>query len=153
MHSFQLGLQSDACRRVTMVTPRRNYISLDVVGRQRLQSSSTSHRRVAEPQRQDRLPNAVLAEISLYQRWRERHVVTLATSSVPLHVLCSNFNYKPQADSRQQHLALYMECHLLEVTVMVEVTCRQMECTHFNLDNSRMPAVAQHHQTKIDEHN
>ena len=25
---------------------------------------------------------------------------------------------------------------------MIKVTSRHMECTHFNLDNSRMPAVA-----------
>ena len=34
----------------------------------------------------------------------------------------SNFNYKPQAESRQQHLALYMDRHLRSVAIMIEVT-------------------------------
>ena len=29
---------------------------------------------------------------------------------------------------------------------MIEVTSRHMECTHFNVDYSQMPAVALHHQ-------
>ena len=49
---------------------------------------------------------------------------------------------KPLAESHQQHLALYMECHLRRVTIMIEVTSRHPEWTHFNLDYSRMPAVA-----------
>ena len=55
----------------------------------------------------------------------------------------SNFNSKPQTESRQQHLGLYMDRHLYLVTIMIEVTSRHMECTHFNPDNSQMPAVAQ----------
>ena len=42
----------------------------------------------------------------------------------------SNFNYKPQVEGRQQHLALYMDCHLRSVAIMIEVTSHQMECTH-----------------------
>ena len=57
---------------------------------------------------------------------------------------CSNLNYKPQAESRQQHLVLYMDRHLRSTAVMIEVTGRHMECTHFNLDYSQIPAVAQH---------
>ena len=49
-----------------MVTLRRSYISTVVVGRQLLQSSSTSHRRVAVPQRRDRLP---------LNSWRESHLL------------------------------------------------------------------------------
>ena len=33
--------------------------------------------------------------------------------------------------------------HLRSVAIMIEVTSRHMECTHVNLDYSRMPAVAQ----------
>ena len=54
----------------------------------------------------------------------------------------SNFNYKPQLESRQQHLALYMDRHLRSVAIMIEVTSRHMECTHFNPNYSRMPVVA-----------
>ena len=54
----------------------------------------------------------------------------------------SNFNYKPQVESRQQHLDLYMDRHLRSVAIMTEVTSRHMECTHSNADYSRMPAVA-----------
>ena len=35
-----------------------------------------------------------------------------------------------------------MDRHLLSVAIMIEVTSRRMECTHFNLDYSRMHAVA-----------
>ena len=49
--------------------------------------------------------------------------------------------YKLQAESRQQHLALYMDRHLRSVAIMIEVTSHHMECTHFNLDYSQMPAV------------
>ena len=45
----------------------------------------------------------------------------------------SNFNYKPQAESRQQHLSLYMDRHLRSVAIIIEMTGRHMECTHFNL--------------------
>ena len=54
----------------------------------------------------------------------------------------SNFNYKPQAESQQQHFALYMYCLLLSLAIIIEVTSRHMECTHFNLAYSQMPAVA-----------
>ena len=54
----------------------------------------------------------------------------------------SNFNYKQQVESRQQHLALYMDRHLHSLAIMIEVTSRHTECTHFNLDYSRMPPVA-----------
>ena len=46
--------------------------------------------------------------------------------------LCSNYNYKPQTESHQPHLALYANCHLRSVAIMIEVTSRHMECTHFN---------------------
>ena len=42
--SIKPGLQPGACRCATMVTPQRSYISPDVAGRQRLQSSNRSHR-------------------------------------------------------------------------------------------------------------
>ena len=54
----------------------------------------------------------------------------------------SNFNYKPQIESHQQHVASYMECHLHSVAIMTEMTSRHMECTHFNLDYSQISAVA-----------
>ena len=57
----------------------------------------------------------------------------------------SNFNYKQQVESRQQHLALYMDCHLRSVAITIEVTSRHTEYTHFNLDYSRIPAVALHY--------
>ena len=41
--------------------------------------------------------------------------------------LCSNlnnFNYKPQVESRQQHLAIYTERHLRLVAIMIEATSR-----------------------------
>ena len=49
----------------------------------------------------------------------------------------SNFNYKPQAESHQQHLALYTNRHLRSVAIMIEVISRHTECTHFNLDYSQ----------------
>ena len=56
---------------------------------------------------------------------------------------CSNLNYyKPQTESHQQHLALYMDRHLSLVAIMIEVTSRHMKCTHFHSHYSRMPAVA-----------
>ena len=55
---------------------------------------------------------------------------------------CSNLNYKPQVESRQQHLAFYTERHLCSVAIMIEVTSRHLECIHFNSDYSQMPAVA-----------
>ena len=45
--------------------------------------------------------------------------------------------------SRQQNLALYTERHLHSVAIMLEMTSRRVECTHFNLDFSQMPAVMQ----------
>ena len=54
----------------------------------------------------------------------------------------SNFNYKPQAESRQQHLALCMDRHLRSAAIMIEVTGRQTESTPFNQYYSQMPAVA-----------
>ena len=46
-----------------------------------------------------------------------------------LYLLClcsnlNNFKYKPQVESRQQHLALYTERHLRSVAIMIEVTSR-----------------------------
>ena len=55
---------------------------------------------------------------------------------------CSNFNYKPQTESRQQHLVLYMHRHLHSVDIMIEVTSRHTKFTHFILEFSQMPAVA-----------
>ena len=49
VHSFQLGLQSRCLSLRYNGDPAKKLHLLDVVGRQRLQSSSTSHRRVAEP--------------------------------------------------------------------------------------------------------
>ena len=46
-------------------------------------------------------------------------------------------------ESRQQHFALYMDCHLRLVGIMIEMTSRCMRCTRFNSDYSQMPAVAQ----------
>ena len=54
----------------------------------------------------------------------------------------SNFNYKPQTEGHQQHLASHMERQLLTVAIMIEVSSRYMKCTHFDLDCSQMPAVA-----------
>ena len=54
----------------------------------------------------------------------------------------SNFNHKPQVESRQQHLALYMDRQLRLAAIVIEVTSRHTECTHFNLDYSQMLAVA-----------
>ena len=56
----------------------------------------------------------------------------------------ATLNYKPQAESRQQHFALYIKRHLCLIAIMIEVTSRYTECNHFNLDYSQMPAVAQH---------
>ena len=53
-----------------------------------------------------------------------------------------NFNYKPQTESQQKHLVLYIDRHLRPVAIMIEVTSRHMECTDFNLVYSQMPAVA-----------
>ena len=50
-------------------------------------------------------------------------------------VAASNTNHK--------HLSLYMDRHLRSVAIMIEVTNRHMECTHFNLDYSQMSAIAQ----------
>ena len=49
---------------------------------------------------------------------------------------------KPQVESRQQHLASYMDRHLRSVAIMIEVTNRRTECTQFNLDDSQMSTVA-----------
>ena len=35
-----------------------------------------------------------------------------------------------------------MDRHLRSVAIVIEVTSRHMECTRFNLDYSRIPAVA-----------
>ena len=51
---------------------------------------------------------------------------------------CSNFNYKPQVESRQQHFALYTDGHLCSVAIVREVTSRHKKCTHFNLDYRQM---------------
>ena len=62
-----------------------------------------------------------------------------------INLLCSNlsnFNYKPQAESRQQHLALYVDCYLRSVAIRIEVTSRHIKCTYFDLDYSRMLALA-----------
>ena len=56
---------------------------------------------------------------------------------------CSKFNCKPQAESHQQHLALYMDRHLRSVVTMKEATSRHMQCTHFNFNYSQIPAVPQ----------
>ena len=40
----------------------------------------------------------------------------------------SNFNYKPQAESRQQHLSLYMDRYLRSVAMMIEVTSQHQGC-------------------------
>ena len=69
--------------------------------------------------------------------------------------MCSNLNnlnYKPQAESRQQHLALYIDRLLRSVTILTEVASRQMECTHFNWNYSRMPAVALHYHRRSNFH-
>ena len=49
--------------------------------------------------------------------------------------LCSNLSYKPQIESRQQHLALYTDCHLCLLDIMIVVTSRHIKCTHFNLES------------------
>ena len=51
----------------------------------------------------------------------------------------SNFNYKPQVESCQQYLALYLDCYLRALAVMMKVTCRHMEYSHFNLDYGCLP--------------
>ena len=57
--------------------------------------------------------------------------------------MCSNLiNYKPQVESRQQHLALYMDRFRPTVAIMIKVTSRRGECTLFNSDYSQLPAVA-----------
>ena len=50
---------------------------------------------------------------------------------------------QPLTESHQQHLALYMDRHLRSIAIMIEVTSRHVEYTHFDLDCSRMTAVAQ----------
>ena len=45
-------------------------------------------------------------------------------------------------ESHQEHMDLYMDRHLRSVYITIEMTSRHMECTHVNLDYSRMPAVA-----------
>ena len=52
---------------------------------------------------------------------------------------CSNFDYKPQTVSHQQHLDLYIDRLLRSLIVMIAVTSCHMECTDFNLDCSQMP--------------
>ena len=69
---------------------------------------------------------------------RKRRVDVCCTQEVRW---CSNFNYKPQTESRQQHVALYTENHARSAAIMIEETSRHMECTYFNLDYSQMPAV------------
>ena len=53
----------------------------------------------------------------------------------------SNLNYKPQAESHQ-HPGLYVDHYVQSAAIMIEVTSHHMECTHFNLDYSQMPAAA-----------
>ena len=60
-----------------------------------------------------------------------------------LYTNLSNFNCKPQVESRQQHLALYMDRRLRSVAILIEVTSRRMECTHLNVNYSWTPAVVQ----------
>ena len=58
---------------------------------------------------------------------------------IALYVLdnCSNRNYKPQMESHQQHLALYMKRHLHSATVMMDLTSCHTECTHLTLITAR----------------
>ena len=42
-----------------------------------------------------------------------------------------------------------MDRHLRLVAIMIEVTSRHAKCTHFNLDYSRMPAVARHYDRQL----
>ena len=51
-------------------------------------------------------------------------------------------NYKPQTESHQQHFGLYMERHLRSAAIIMEMTSRHTECTHFNLYYSQIPAAA-----------
>ena len=110
----------------TKVIPTWCYISLDVVRQHRLRSSSTSHRRVAEPQLQDRLPIEIFAGTLLTSSGKPHSLYVsgegmlrpqqpppfvrtspLAARACGGEFFCSDFNYKPQTESRQQHLALH----------------------------------------------
>ena len=41
-------------------------------------------------------------------------------------------------------MALYIDSRLRSIAIMIEVTSHRMECNHFNLDYSLMPADALH---------
>ena len=58
-------------------------------------------------------------------------VVEVATSLFESGSNLGNFNYKPQVESHQQHLALYRDRLLPMIPIMIEVANRHMECTHF----------------------
>ena len=148
---FQRGLQSDACRCATIETLRRNYISDGSVFSQTAQAIIKS----PNSKRQDRFPIDVIGESHLL--WPVSF--TLATLAGKACCNPSNFfrafarlcwlcvleegncvatsNYKPHAESHQQHLALCMERHLRTVAIIIEVTNR-------HTDYSRMPAAALH---------
>ena len=48
---------------------------------------------------------------------------------------------KSQAESGQQHLALYINRHLRSVAIMIVVTSRHVVCTLWTPDYSQMPDV------------
>ena len=61
-------------------------------------------------------------------------VVDKLEFTVPYCSNLSNFNYKSQAESQQQHLDLYPKRHLRLVAIMIKETSCNTECTYFNLD-------------------
>ena len=102
MQSFDTGLQPDACCCAKMVTPQKNFINSNVVGRQSFQSSSTSHRRVADPEPQERLSINVLTEILFTSAGK-----FISLSSMAGKACCSlcNFDAHKAQLSRQCDLA------------------------------------------------
>ena len=80
-----------------MMTPRRNYIFSNEVGRQHLQSSSTSHRRVAEPLRQTAFQFEVLTGISLTSAGKPHSLNVVGEGMVRPQQLPPSFRTSPLA--------------------------------------------------------
>ena len=89
--------------------------------------------------------SSVITQV-FFVRWFVVHgldVFGTTWSGKAYHSNISIFHYKPQTESGQQQLNLYMDRNLRSVAIMIEVASRHIECAHFNSDYSQIPSVAQ----------
>ena len=83
------------------------------------------------------------------QRTHQKRIDFLGQKNCCWCINLSNLNCKPQIESRQQQLALYIDRNIRLVAIMIDVTSRHLECTDYNLDCSQMSAVALHRQNRM----